>query len=106
DGGGDAGDEAVRRRAGDAVGGAQDGFRLLVEADDDDDEVAAFRHRTWIPHDRDPGTLCLLARALVDIASGHIESGLAQMTGHRVPHLAEPDDADAAHDALAHVSTF
>jgi hypothetical protein len=26
--------------------------------------------------------------------------------GHRMAHLAEPDDTDAAHDALAHISTF
>src|SRR5262245_32013229 len=106
DRGSDADDEALPRRGGDAVGGEQDGFRLLVEADDDDDKVAAFRHRAWIPHDRDSGTLCLLAGALDDIAGGHVESGLAQMAGHRMPHLAEPDDTDAAHDALAHLSTL
>jgi hypothetical protein len=28
------------------------------------------------------------------------------VTGHRLPHLAEPDDADATNDAGAHVPTF
>jgi hypothetical protein len=106
DRGGDPDDQSFSRRGRDAVGGEQDGFRLLVEADDDNDEVAAFRHRARIGRDRDPGTLSLLARALVDIAGGHLESGLAQMARHRLSHLAEPDDTDAAHDALAHVSTF
>src|SRR5262245_17756218 len=104
--GGDADDEAFPRRGGDAVRGEQDGVRPLADANDDDDKVAAFRHRAWIPHDRDSGTLCLLAGALDDIAGGHVESGLAQMAGHRMPHLAEPDDTDAAHDALAHLSTL
>ncbi len=81
-----------------------DGFRLLVEADHDDDEIARLRHRARIGRDRDPGALCRAARALIDIARGHVEPGLAQMAGHRLPHLAEPDDANATNGALAHVS--
>ena len=38
----------------DAVATQQDCFRLLVEADDDDDEIAGLRHRRGIGSDRDP----------------------------------------------------
>ena len=50
----DTHDQSGARGAGDAVGTQQDCFRLLVEADDDDDEIAGLRHRSGIGSDRDP----------------------------------------------------
>jgi len=42
----------------------------------------------------------------VDIVSRHVELGPRKMTGHRVSHLAKPDDTDATNGACAHIPTF
>ena len=102
----DPDDQSWTCRRADAVLTEQDGFRLLVEADHDNDEVASLRHRAGTGRERDPGPLGLAAGVLVDVVGGHLEGGLAQMARHRLPHLAEPDDADATDDAGAHVPTF
>src|SRR5262249_35461570 len=92
--------------AGDTVLTKQDGFRLVVEADYDDDKIAALRHHAGIGRQSDPGPLRLGARVRVDIVSGHVELGPREMTGHRMPHLAKPDDTDATNGACAHIPTF
>jgi hypothetical protein len=42
----------------------------------------------------------------VDIVSDHFELGPREMTGHRMSHLAKPDDTDATNGARTHVPTF
>jgi hypothetical protein len=42
----------------------------------------------------------------VDIVSGDLELGPREMTGHRMSHLAKPDDPDAMNGACAHIPTF
>src|SRR5262245_27380053 len=105
DGRSDPDDEPATRGAGDAIATEQDGFRLVVEADHDDDEIAALRHRTGIGRQSDAGLLRLGARVRVDIVSRHVELGPRQMTGHRMSHLAKPDDTDATNGACAHIPT-
>jgi hypothetical protein len=80
--------------------------RLAVEADHDDDKIAAFRDRAGIVRQSDAGLLRLGARVRVDVVSGHFELGPREMTGHRMSHLAKPDNTDATNGARAHVPTF
>src|SRR5215472_3846344 len=106
DGRSDPDDEPATRGAGDAIATKQDGFRLVVEADHDDDKIAALRHRAGIGRQSDAGLLRLGARVRVDIVSRDLELGPCEMTRHRVSHLAKPDDADTTNDACAHSPTF
>src|SRR5262249_38739196 len=92
--------------AGDTVATEQDGFRLVVEADHDDDKIAALRHRAGMGRQSDAGLLRLGARVRVDIVSSDLELGSCEMTRHRVSHLAKPDDADTTNAACAHSPTF
>src|SRR5207247_9311590 len=94
------------RWAGKAVATQQDGFRLAIEADHDDDKIAAFRDRPGIVRQRDAGLLRLGAGVRVDIISGHFELGPREMTGHRMSHLAKPDNTDATKGSRTHVSPF
>ena len=87
-------------------GPEQDRFGLLVEADDDDDEVALLCHRGGVGSNANSGALGLTAGARIDIVCDDVKPGFAQMPSHRMPHLAKPDDPDATHDALAHISPF
>jgi hypothetical protein len=48
DGRSDTDNQPGTRGAGDAIPTEQDGFRLVVEADHDDDKIAAVRHRAGI----------------------------------------------------------
>ena len=68
--------------------------------------IAAVRHRAGIGRYGDTGLLRLRARVRVDIVSGHVELGPREMTGHRMSHLAKPDDPDAMNGACAHIPTF
>src|SRR6266446_4744323 len=106
DGRSDPDDQPATPCAGDAVAGQQHGFRLAIEADHDDDKIAAFRDRPGIVHQNDAGPLRLGACVRVDIVSGHFELGPREMTGHRMSHLAKPDDTDATKGARTHVPTF
>src|SRR5262245_47171914 len=106
DGGSDADNEPRTCCAGDAVATQQDGFRLAVEADHDDDKIAAVRHRAGTGRQSDAGLLRLGARVRIDIVSRHVELGPRKMTGHRMSHLAKPDDTDATNGACAHIPTF
>jgi len=105
DGRSDTDDQPGTSGASDAIPTEQDGFRLAVEADDDDDKIAALRHRAGIGRESDPGPLRLGARVRVDIVSSDIELGPREMAGHRMPHLAKPDDTDATNGACAHIPT-
>jgi len=98
-----ADEQPGRCARGNAVGAQDDGLRLLVEADHDNDEIARLRQRTWTVGNRDAGLLRFTASAWINIASGHLETRFAQMASHRSPHLAEPDDTDATNDTLPHV---
>ncbi len=102
----DPDDQPGPSRGGDSLRPQQDRFRLLVEADHNDDEIASFRHCAGVRRHGYPGTLCLLPHQRIDITRGHVEAGCAQMARHRMPHLAKPDDAYATNDALAHIPTF
>src|SRR5215470_11014654 len=90
DGRSDPDDEPAPRGADDAIPTEQDGFRLVVEADYDDDKIAALRHRAGIGRQSDAGLLRPGARVRVDIVSRHVELGPRKMTGHRMSHLPSP----------------
>src|SRR5262249_28559165 len=77
-----------------------------VEADHDDDKIAAFRDRPGIVRHSDAALLRLPACVRVDVVSGHFELGPREMTGHRMAHLAKPDNTHATNGARAHVPTF
>src|SRR5262249_37848596 len=106
DGRSDPDDQPGTSGAGDAIATEQDGFRLVVEAEHDDEKIAAARHRAGIGRYRDPGLLRRPARGRVDTVSRPVELGPRKMTGHRMSHLAKPDDTDTTNGACAHIPTF
>ena len=85
DGRGDADDQPGTRGGRDAARRQQHRFGLLVEADHDDDEIALLvRPRAGSAASAIPERSGLPARDVIDVVAGHLESGFAQMAGHRV----------------------